>query len=73
MAWCRMLAVSLSSTKKVLSPREKKNGEYKFSLKCCSYVILQELMMLPAIMRSEAPSRVKTLSVGVKRRLSAGT
>lgn len=31
------------------------------------------VVSLPAMMRSEAPSRVKTRSTGVKRSLSAGT
>lgn len=34
---------------------------------------MMSVVSLPAMMRSEAPSRVKTRSTGVKRSLSAGT
>lgn len=75
-AWCRMLAVSLSSTKKVLSPGRQtgramsvcpqSETKTRGTPACVSGA-------LPAMMRSEAPSRVKTRSTGVKRSLSAGT
>lgn len=73
-----MLAVSLSSTKKVLSPKKEKHNNQsslapEVSATAALPCMINMFVIIPAMIRSEAPSLVKTLSTGVKLRLSAGT
>lgn len=58
-----------------LSYRRYKNSELALEEPALisTLCVVNMSVMLPAMIRSEAPSRVKTRSTGVKRRLSAGT